>query len=102
MDSVSTLHSLFSPNAVPIFTHSMSSTYSVVSCNSPQCLQAPSDNYEPSGCSFKQNYVDGTTVSRSLGTDKLTFDTSDEGITSVPELLLGCATSVGVFSGQCS
>ncbi|KAM4102709.1 hypothetical protein ACJW30_06G022200 [Castanea mollissima] len=65
------------PQAVPIFTHSMSSTYSVVSCNNPQCLQAPSDNYEPSGCSFKQNYVESTTVSRSLGTDKLTFDTSD-------------------------
>ncbi|XP_050255204.1 aspartic proteinase nepenthesin-2-like [Quercus robur] len=48
-----------------------------------------------SRCEFELRYGDGTTVSGYLSTEKITFETSDEGITSVPNLVFGYATNVG-------
>ena len=88
--------------ALPIFNPPESSTYSTLPCTSPSCYRAPGSNCQASHCAFKQGYFDGTSVSGFLGTEKFTFETSDEGITSIPNLVLGCANSVGGFGGQSS
>ncbi|KAK7840597.1 aspartic proteinase CDR1 [Quercus suber] len=88
--------------ALPIFNPPESSTYSTLPCTSPSCYRAPGSNCQASHCAFKQGYIDGTSVSGFLGTEKFTFETSDEGITSIPNLVLGCANSVAGFGGQSS
>lgn len=42
-------------------------------------------------CKFYSRYVDGTTAAGVIATEKLTFETSDEGTTSVSDIVFGCA-----------
>ena len=91
--------------ALPIFNPPESSTYSTLPCTSPSCYRAPGSNCQASHCAFKQGYFDGTSVSGFLGTEKFTFETSDEGIISVPNLVFGCEINVdnpGTLGGQTS
>ncbi|KAM4077585.1 hypothetical protein ACJW30_12G149500 [Castanea mollissima] len=81
--------------ALPIFNPPQSATYRLLPCSSPICHQAPSMICLASRCEFELRYGDGTIVSGYLGTEKMTFETSYEGITSVPNLVFGCATNVG-------
>uniref|UniRef100_A0A2N9H3A3 Peptidase A1 domain-containing protein n=1 Tax=Fagus sylvatica TaxID=28930 RepID=A0A2N9H3A3_FAGSY len=75
---------------VPIFNPSKSSTYmSVSNCTSPTCLASPGQGCEALGCTFYQKYADRTTVSGLLATEKMTFETSDEGIYSIPNIPFG-------------
>ena len=46
-------------------------------------------------CDFEQEYNDGTTIFGYLITKNITFETFDEGITTVPNLVIGCAYDVG-------
>uniref|UniRef100_A0A7N2MKT5 Peptidase A1 domain-containing protein n=1 Tax=Quercus lobata TaxID=97700 RepID=A0A7N2MKT5_QUELO len=80
--------------ALPIFNPPQSATYRLLPCSSPICQQAPSMICPASRCEFELQYGDGTVVSGYLGTEKITFETSDEGITSVPNLVVGCAYDV--------
>ncbi|XP_075650126.1 aspartic proteinase nepenthesin-2-like [Castanea sativa] len=81
--------------ALPIFNPPQSATYRLLPCSSPICHQAPSMICLASRCEYELRYGDGTIVSGYLGTEKMTFETSYEGITSVPNLVFGCATNVG-------
>ncbi|KAF3949609.1 hypothetical protein ACB098_12G150300 [Castanea mollissima] len=92
---------------LPIFNPPESATYSSVPCGAPDCLyQIPGIICLAPRCGFTLKYGDGTAVSGILGTEKITFETSDEGITSVPRLVFGCATdvvnSMGTLGGQIS
>ena len=93
--------------ALPIFNPPESATYSTVPCDAHNCYhQVPGILCRAPHCGFKLYYGDGTTVSGFLGSEEITFETSDEGITSVPRLVFGCATDVvnvmGVLGGQIS
>ncbi|KAM3683481.1 hypothetical protein ACJW31_12G150700 [Castanea mollissima] len=81
--------------ALPIFNPPQSATYRLLPCSSPICHQAPSMICPASRCEFELRYGDGTVVCGYLGTEKITFETSDEGITSIPNLVIGCAYVVG-------
>ena len=93
--------------ALPIFNPPESATYSSVPCDAYDCFrEVPGIICRAPHCGFKLYYGDGTAVSGFLGTEKITFETSDEGITSVPSLVFGCETDVvnnlGVLGGQIS
>ena len=81
--------------ALPIFNPPQSPTYRLLPCSSLICHQVPSMICPASRCEFELQYGDGTVVSGYLGTEKITFETSDEGITSVPNFVVGCAYNVG-------
>ncbi|KAK9993224.1 hypothetical protein SO802_022927 [Lithocarpus litseifolius] len=93
--------------ALPIFNPPKSSTYRLVPCDSPNCnRQVAGIICRAPHCGFELGYGDGTTVSGFVSTEKTTFGTSDEGITSVPNLVFGCETNVvnnpGALGGQTS
>ena len=93
--------------ALPIFNPPKSSTYRLVPCDSPKCnRQVPGIICRAPHCGFELQYVDGTTVSGFVSTETITFETSDEGIISVPNLVFGCETNVvvnpGTLGGQTS
>lgn len=82
---------------LPVFDPSKSSTYAVMSCTTSTCLafrskDGPCDAAK--NCQFSQNYTDGTATAGVVATEKLTFETSDEGITSVSNIVFGCANNV--------
>ncbi|CAB4292707.1 unnamed protein product [Prunus armeniaca] len=87
--------------ASPIFDPSKSSTYTTLHCNSPYCTISPSDKCDPSNnCKFSHKYLDGTDVAGLLGTEKVTLDTSDEGISPVTNVVFGCAHDNDGYNGQ--
>ncbi|KAK1550577.1 hypothetical protein Q3G72_021367 [Acer saccharum] len=48
-------------------------------------------------CSYNQTYIDGVSSSGILARETLTFQTSDEGIISIPGTIFGCGHSNGKF-----
>ncbi|XP_059636144.1 aspartic proteinase CDR1-like [Cornus florida] len=89
----------------PIFRPSKSSTYAYLPCESSYC-DDPNVGYCGLGddCVYGKVYGDGTTTEGQLGTEKLTFVTSDEGIISVPNVVFGCGhenknSGIGKMSG---
>jgi hypothetical protein len=94
------------PQTFPVFDPSKSSTYATMPCMSPSChifpgsrINTPCDSSNT--CKFSQNYVDGSTAAGVIATEKLTFETSDEGTTSVSDIAFGCANNNHVtFNGQ--
>ncbi|KAK7849994.1 aspartic proteinase CDR1 [Quercus suber] len=92
---------------LPIFNPPESATYSSVPCDSPNCnRQVTGIICRDPRCGFELQYGDGTSLSGFLSTDTVTFETSDEGITSVPRLVFGCETNLvnnpGTLGGQTS
>uniref|UniRef100_A0A7N2MJJ6 Peptidase A1 domain-containing protein n=1 Tax=Quercus lobata TaxID=97700 RepID=A0A7N2MJJ6_QUELO len=81
--------------ALPIFNPPQSAKYRLLPFLSTICHQAPNMICPASRCDFEQEYNDCTTVFGYLITEKIIFETSDEGITSVPNLVIGCAYDVG-------
>ncbi|KAA8522703.1 hypothetical protein F0562_009135 [Nyssa sinensis] len=74
-----------------IFDPSNSSTYANLPCNSPLCLSSIGAHCNPEGlCLYLVKYEDGTGSIGNLATEKLTFMTSDDGITNVPNMVFGC------------
>eukprot|EP01018_Ginkgo_biloba_P029556 Gb_20722 [translate_table: standard] len=81
-------------NATQPFDSSKSSSYKVLGCSSPPCVQLGSD---PScgmlNCSFTQTYGDGSTFGAVLSNDTLTLGTD-----SFPGFHFGCAhTQTGLI-----
>ncbi|XP_038695461.1 aspartic proteinase CDR1-like [Tripterygium wilfordii] len=74
-----------------IFDPSKSSTYANLSCNSPSCSVSPSDKCDSlNNCKFSLAYKDGTKSAGIMGTEKLTFQTNDEGETTIDDMVFGC------------
>ncbi|KAJ7955826.1 Aspartic proteinase CDR1-like [Quillaja saponaria] len=87
----------------PIFDPSNSSTYTNLPCTSPSCTVSSRDKCDPSyNCKFSFKYLDGTAVSGIMGTERLKFETSDEGIISVSNVVFGCAHDNDGYSGETS
>ncbi|PRQ37202.1 putative nepenthesin [Rosa chinensis] len=89
----------------PIFDPSKSSTYKTLPCASPDCIQSsPGDKCDSSNnCIFLQKYLDGTAAAGLMATEKLTFETSDEGLSPVSDAVFGCAhESIADYDGQIS
>ncbi|KAM3683480.1 hypothetical protein ACJW31_12G150600 [Castanea mollissima] len=81
--------------ALPIFNPTQSATYRLLPCSSTICHQAPRMICPALRCEFELRYGNATFVSGYLGSEKITFESSDKGITSVPSLVFGCATNGG-------
>ncbi|KAM0966993.1 hypothetical protein ACFX1X_022996 [Malus domestica] len=85
----------------PIFDPSKSSTYTPLPCSSPYCTISPSDKCDPSNnCKFSHTYFDSTKVAGLIGTEIFTFETSDEGISTVRNVVFGCAQDNDGYNGQ--
>nr|XP_028962216.1 aspartic proteinase nepenthesin-2-like [Malus domestica] len=86
----------------PIFYPSKSSTYTQFPCSSSNCTINddkcdPSNNYK-----FSRRYAGGSIVDGLVGTEKFTFETSDEGISTVPDVVFGCASHTDPHYGKAS
>ena len=90
------------PQAVPVFDPSKSSTFMRAPCSSAACLASPGNQCDKSVCTFKQGYASGTIITGLVATEKLTFETSDEGTISVPNIDFGCSNKVSGIGGQSS
>lgn len=89
--------------SVPIFDPSKSSTYTNLSCTSPYCIFSAGDKCDPENqCKYALSYLDQTSTMGNLATEKLTFETSDEGTTPVIGTVFGCGHENDGFNGQLS
>ncbi|GLU10538.1 hypothetical protein SLE2022_273320 [Rubroshorea leprosula] len=88
----------------PIFDPSKSSTYKTLPCTSPSCTVGSSeDKCDPNNnCEFDMTYADGSTANGVIATEKVTLTTSDEGMTSVLDVLIGCGHENQGIYGQTS
>ncbi|KZV23953.1 protein ASPARTIC PROTEASE IN GUARD cell 1-like [Dorcoceras hygrometricum] len=82
----------------PIFDPSSSSSYSKISCNSPQCSQLSPGNdpgcVSGSTCMYLIQYVDRSFTVGYLSKDKLTLPSADV----IPDFLFGCGqNNQGIF-----
>ncbi|KAL4596767.1 hypothetical protein ACB092_12G186500 [Castanea dentata] len=68
--------------ALPIFNPTQSATYRLLPCSSTICHQAPRMICPALRCEFELRYGNATFVSGYLGSEKITFESSDKGITS--------------------
>ncbi|XP_038695459.1 aspartic proteinase CDR1-like [Tripterygium wilfordii] len=85
----------------PIFDPSKSSTYKNLSCYSPFCYGSPRDLCDSSNnCKFSIEYADGSKSVGIMGTEKLTFETNDEGETTIDDVFFGCGHDNGGLNGQ--
>ncbi|KAM2332431.1 hypothetical protein ACFX1X_022997 [Malus domestica] len=82
-----------------IFDPSKSSTYTQLPCSSPNCT-INGDKCDPSNnCKFSRRYVGGSIVDGLVRTEKFTFETSDEGISTVRDVF-GCASHTDPHYGN--
>lgn len=91
----------------PVFNPAKSSTFNNVSCLSPYCRFSPgirnkscdkANSY--SKCMYNQTYVRGPSSSGVLATDEIVFKTSDDGTTTVPEVIFGCGHDNGKLNDR--
>ncbi|CAN6547475.1 unnamed protein product [Malus baccata var. baccata] len=67
----------------------------------PYCTISPSDKCDPSNnCKFSHEYLDGIKVARLIGIKNFTFDASDKGISTVTNVVFGCAHDNDGYNGQ--
>lgn len=76
----------------PYFDPSKSSTYANIPCDSPSCTVLPPNERcdAVNDCKYSLRYLDGTTSSGNVASEKLTFLTSDEGTTTTSDVIFGC------------
>ncbi|XP_050374532.1 aspartic proteinase CDR1-like [Argentina anserina] len=89
----------------PIFDPSKSSTYKILPCGSPDCvLEKPADKCNfLNQCRFNQKYFDNSSAEGLIATEKLTFQTSDEGLSVISDAVIGCGhINVAAYEGQIS
>ncbi|KAF8392917.1 hypothetical protein HHK36_021157 [Tetracentron sinense] len=77
--------------SIPIFDPSKSSTYSILSCDSPSCIILPRDKACDSSqhCNYEYRFIDNASTKGNLATDVLTFESS-KGTTTIPNMVFGC------------
>ncbi|KAL9682459.1 hypothetical protein QQ045_014257 [Rhodiola kirilowii] len=75
-----------------IFDPAKSSTYSNVPCQFPECTNFQWHSCDRMNhCNYHVTYMDSTTSSGFLSFEQLTIGTSDEGLTKIPRVIIGCA-----------
>ncbi|GLT49603.1 hypothetical protein SLA2020_231510 [Shorea laevis] len=82
----------------PIFDPIKSSTFGYLPCDSDHCSYSrrPSCN-SLNQCTYSQTYVKGPPSTGILAMEQVTFETSDEGIVTVPNVAFGCGHNNGNF-----
>ncbi|KAM7267218.1 hypothetical protein ACFE04_009384 [Oxalis oulophora] len=83
----------------PYYDQLKSSTYKVLPCSSQYCRYSPRgrcgvDNQ----CLYRQLYVSGAPSSGVIATEQLTFQTSDDGPVTMPNVIFGCGHENGDFN----
>lgn len=81
----------------PVFDPSKSSTFVKIPCNNNTFCDHCNSRNE---CTYHTRYEDGVDSDGTIVTDRFTFDTSDEGITSIDDVLFGCGSTNGEFGGN--
>ncbi|KAL7096320.1 hypothetical protein ACP275_10G072800 [Erythranthe tilingii] len=83
-------------NRAPLDDPKSSSTCTSLSCDFKyQCQQYFDDtdcSQESFRCTYNIVYMDGSYARGIIATEKFTFDTSDGGISAIPDLVFGCGT----------
>uniref|UniRef100_A0A7N0T1A7 Peptidase A1 domain-containing protein n=1 Tax=Kalanchoe fedtschenkoi TaxID=63787 RepID=A0A7N0T1A7_KALFE len=76
----------------PIFDLAKSSTYKNIPCNFPECTDFPIHHCDRlNNCMFSVIYMDGTNSHGFLSLEQVTIATSNDGLTSIPRTVFGCA-----------
>ncbi|GLT38387.1 hypothetical protein SLA2020_126430 [Shorea laevis] len=85
----------------PFFDPFKSSTYNNLSCTSPNCLISPGGKCDPiNNCKFYEQYLDGVTTAGAIATEKVSLTTSDEGTSSISDVVFGCGHDNRGYNGQ--
>ncbi|KAL0346891.1 UNVERIFIED_CONTAM: Glycosyltransferase BC10 [Sesamum calycinum] len=84
-----------------VFDPKLSSTYTQLSSNSPECDKfVHSHHDQESQCSYAIRYNDESTSRGVLAMEKFTFVTSTGGTVEVPDIVFGCALTKGNKRGR--
>ncbi|XP_010541193.1 PREDICTED: aspartyl protease UND-like [Tarenaya hassleriana] len=92
------------PQTIPFYSPSKSSSYRNASCESvPSAMPQVIYDSEAGICRYFLKYMDRTSTRGVLAEEKLTFQTTDEGLASVSDMVIGCGhenyDSYNLFSG---
>ncbi|XP_030456279.1 aspartic proteinase CDR1-like [Syzygium oleosum] len=92
----------FFKQSLPLFDPAKSSSYSNIRCNSTACdLSTGECDRNKEYCTYSYTYVDGTGTRGNLASEKMTFETSDEGTMVIPIRVIGCGhENSGSVDGQ--
>lgn len=87
------------PQTIPFYHPLRSSTYRNASCESaPHAMPRISRDEETGTCQYYLRYRDYSTTGGTLGEEKLTFQTSDDGLISKPNIVFGCGQDNSGFT----
>ncbi|KDP25625.1 hypothetical protein JCGZ_20781 [Jatropha curcas] len=75
---------------IPFYDDRTSSTYKNISCQDPSCVKECDDSGH---CIYQIAYMDGTMSRGRLGREQFAFETRDEGIVAVDDVVFGCGLS---------
>ncbi|KDP25624.1 hypothetical protein JCGZ_20780 [Jatropha curcas] len=85
-----------SSQKVPFYDHTSSSTYKNMPCADRSCESAKCD--DDGNCIYEISYLDNTGSRGILGIERLIFETRDEGIVAVDDVVFGCGiNNTGTF-----
>lgn len=85
----------------PVFDPTKSSTYSRLPCNTSYCKYVPDGRCGSSDqCLYYQTYLDGPSSRGELAKERLVFETSDDGIVTVSDVVFGCGHENGKFQDE--
>ncbi|XP_050213625.1 aspartic proteinase CDR1 [Mercurialis annua] len=90
-----------SRHAGPRFNPSRSSTYAGLPCTNIQCRYAPrADCNWLNQCTYNLSYAAGPPSVGLLATEQLIFQSSDEGLNVVPNVVFGCSHENGDYNDR--
>lgn len=85
----------------PIYDPSKSSTYAILTDDSPLCTSPLHRFNHLNQCIYDATYADGSTTSGNLATEDMVFETTDQGTVTVSPVVFGCGHwNRGRFDGQ--
>ncbi|KAL1210583.1 Aspartyl protease UND [Cardamine amara subsp. amara] len=88
------------PQTIPFFHPSRSSTYRNASCEAaPHAMPQIFRDEKTGNCRYHLRYRDFSSTGGVLAKEKLTFQTSDDGIISKPNIIFGCGQDNSDNSG---
>ncbi|XP_065862345.1 aspartic proteinase CDR1-like [Euphorbia lathyris] len=84
----------------PIYDPSLSSSYLNLPCNDSICNHIPNTQCDPSGdCTYQIYYMDKSSSKGHIGTEKITFNTPDDGVGVLNDVVLGCGHENNLQAG---
>lgn len=84
-----------------IFDPAKSLTYKNIPCQFPECSSFPLHGCDRmNNCIYTVSYLDGTSSNGFISSEQITVGTSEEGLTKIPEMVIGCANENKVILKQ--